>query len=108
MNNQKLPEFVTQYTAFRATPEYVERQTALAVVPVLRRLIQATLSNNELTKEHLTGLLQACHVNRGPEVFHRYLSQNVQDEAERATIAAMYDACGQRGITGGGKGSAYG
>ena len=108
MKESLFNHFVELYTVFKTTDSYTERVGQFAVTTVFREIIIETLKNENLTNEHLTGLIQMFKFGCTKENFAKYLKLNIQDLSRVDEIIKMDDEINQTGYTGTGLNSING
>ncbi len=100
MKESNLENFQQQYDAFRKSGKLKERIKQSRIVPVLREILSATLDNDPLTNEHLTGLIQMTGYGSKINTFKKYLNTNVKDQAKKEKILNQFNEIGETGYTG--------
>lgn len=100
MENSAIENFKQQYATFRRSGKLRARMQQSKIVPVFSEIILATLENDPLTKEHLTGLIQMTGAGSKIKTFDRYLKSNIKDQTRRESILKRFNEIGETGYTG--------
>ncbi len=100
MEGSNIENFKQQYEVFRKVGKLEERRKQSRIAPLFREIISATLENNQLTNEHLTGLIQMTGYGSKINTFKKYLNANVKNQEKRETILRQFNEIGETGYTG--------
>ena len=108
MNLTLIPNFKELYNKFKDTEDYRNRKNQFKIVEVNRDIITATLAENELTNELLSGFIQIFKFGCSDATFDKYLAQNIKDPDKRNEISKRAYEANEWGYTGAGLHSIYG
>lgn len=108
MNLTLIPNFKELYNKFKDTEDYRNRKNQFKIVEVNRDIITATLAENELTNELLSGLIQMFKFGCSDATFDKYLAQNIKNVGKRNELSKRAYEANEWGYTGAGLHSIYG
>ena len=103
MNQERISEFVDKFNEYRNSANYEERRAQAAVLPYFKQIIQAAISEEQITNQTLTDLIQIFKYNCTDGLFDAKLNSLVLDDVLRMQIhRAIYETY-QPGYTNAGK-----
>jgi hypothetical protein len=108
MNDYRLLEFKKLFEEYKSTADYQHRQEQSAFAKIARDIIAATLTNEPLKNEYLTGFIQMFKPDTTEKNFDKYLEVNISDKSVHDKIYQEaydvdvygYTAAGKTAITG--------
>lgn len=103
ISDEKIKRIKEDYTKFKKTSSYSDRENQLDFVDFARSILTKLLQRESLTNEDLTALIQMFGYGSKKENFEKYLKSLNFEEAYTEDILTKFSNLGQTGFTGRGK-----